>query len=136
MYCLFQFREKSPHGHRPGEIANSSHAEIRIQVLKRIQVMCDLFVRMDGLHGRNNILDSCTGNDHLQADLFDFFNLYLDGTKIGYRSGAKDWLLQEVPLSPGSHAVVWEYQKNATLAAGADGAYLDAVAFTAASQSA
>jgi hypothetical protein len=64
----------------------------------------------------------------------DFLSLYLDGKRIAYRSGARDWLLEEVPIPPGSHTVTWEYWKDASVVAGNDAAYLDAVAFTTASQ--
>ena len=65
----------------------------------------------------------------------DFLALQIDGVdvpEVAPISGDVDWTaVTDVPIPAGSHTLSWVYRKNATLADGADSAWVDTVTFLA-----
>ncbi len=61
----------------------------------------------------------------------DFFNLFLDGVKVGALSGETAWTPHSLDIPPGEHVVVWSYDKSCgNSVAGEDAAWLDCVSFS------
>ena len=59
---------------------------------------------------------------------FDVLELSIDGTVAGTWSGiTTTWQPVTVPVTAGLHTVRWSYRKDASLSAGQDAAFLDAV---------
>lgn len=62
----------------------------------------------------------------------DFLRFYIDGVKKGEWSGIQTlWTTVNYPLVAGSHVLKWSYEKDGSLMAGADGAWIDTVSLPA-----
>lgn len=62
----------------------------------------------------------------------DFLRFYIDGVKKGEWSGIQTlWTTVNYPLVAGSHTLRWSYEKDGSLMAGADGAWIDTVSLPA-----
>lgn len=63
-----------------------------------------------------------------QADAeTDFFALFIDQNLAEYWCGEVDWMTYTYPVAAGVHQVTWVYNKDASIGAGEDTAYLDDV---------
>jgi hypothetical protein len=60
----------------------------------------------------------------------DFANYTVDAVEQSRISGTVNWQQQTYYLTPGSHALAWNYSKNATINGGSDAAWLDQVLYT------
>jgi C1A family cysteine protease len=58
---------------------------------------------------------------------FDWLRCEIDGTQVARISGEKDWAEFTLAIPAGPHVIAWVYQKNGTINAGADAAWLDQV---------
>lgn len=62
----------------------------------------------------------------------DQLHLYVDGEwKFSVSSYSGSWTQYSVPLTSGNHEIEWRYQKDGSVAAGADAAWIDKVEFIA-----
>lgn len=62
----------------------------------------------------------------------DYLRFYIDGVKKGEWSGVQTtWTAVSYPLVAGSHTLTWSYEKDGSLMAGADGAWIDTVSLPA-----
>lgn len=65
---------------------------------------------------------------------YDYLRLYVDGlARPEALSGVTEWQPISLPIAAGTHTVRWAYEKDKSLAAGADAAWLDQVAFVSGS---
>jgi hypothetical protein len=55
----------------------------------------------------------------------DFFNFYIDGTRLVHASGAGAWTQFTQTLGAGQHELKWEYAKNASTIGGSDSVWVD-----------
>ena len=62
---------------------------------------------------------------------YDFFQFYIDDELMLSVSGERDWGTFYFPVSPGSHKLTWAYEKDFSVASGADTAWLDGVVTSA-----
>ena len=62
---------------------------------------------------------------------YDWFNFYIDGTRVIHRAGEYPWTLYSSTLAAGVHTLKWEYVKDASTSGGSDTAWIDDLAFTA-----
>lgn len=60
---------------------------------------------------------------------FDFLRFSIDGEERGAWSGEVDWTVFSVDLPAGPHTAVWSYEKDGSIAEGADRAWIDDVFF-------
>jgi len=60
---------------------------------------------------------------------FDFLRFTIDGAEVAWWSGEVAWEVVQFPVTAGAHVFRWSYQKDASDAAGADAAWIDAVVF-------
>ena len=56
---------------------------------------------------------------------YDFFNVYLNGTRIVRNSGESGWTSVSKTLSPGTHTLKFEYSKDYSVVKGYDAAFVD-----------
>ena len=62
----------------------------------------------------------------------DYLRFYIDGVKKGEWSGVQTtWTAVSYPLVAGTHTLTWSYEKDSSLMAGADGAWIDTVSLPA-----
>ena len=62
----------------------------------------------------------------------DFFNFYIDGTRVVHASGVGGgWTQYTTTLGTGQHELKWEYAKNASGSAGLDSVWVDYVQMVA-----
>jgi hypothetical protein len=60
----------------------------------------------------------------------DYLRFYMDGSKLGQWSGpanATTWGTASFAVPAGAHSFTWSYEKDASVAAGADAAWIDSV---------
>ena len=55
----------------------------------------------------------------------DFFNFYIDGTRMVHVSGENGWSQYTSTLAAGTHELKWEYAKNGSTTAGSDSVWID-----------
>ena len=60
----------------------------------------------------------------------DYASFSLDGVEQSRISGTVNWQQQTDYLTPGTHTLLWDYSKNATVNGGSDAAWLDQVSYT------
>jgi hypothetical protein len=60
---------------------------------------------------------------------FDYLRVYDNGAMLGQWSGTVPWTMASYPLTAGAHAIEWRYQKDGSLVAGSDRAWIDDVDF-------
>lgn len=60
----------------------------------------------------------------------DYVSFSLDGVEQSRISGAVNWQPQIYYLTQGTHTLLWDYSKNATVNGGSDAAWLDQVSYT------
>ena len=60
----------------------------------------------------------------------DYLEVTLDGAQQTKITGEKDWAGKTLNIPAGSHTLRWTYRKDGSGSAGADGGWLDRVAFT------
>lgn len=60
---------------------------------------------------------------------YDFLNFYIDGIKAEGWSGQQDWTRVSFPVSAGSHALKWSYDKDYSVFEGSDCAWIDFISF-------
>lgn len=60
---------------------------------------------------------------------YDYLRFYIDGTLQEEWSGGGTWTYESYPVSTGSHTFSWTYQKDASVASGADCAWVDHIIF-------
>jgi len=63
-----------------------------------------------------------------EAD-YDYFDLVIDGKRMGYASGEIDWFQQTLQIAPGTHSIRWSYIKDFSVSEGMDAAWLDNVSY-------
>jgi hypothetical protein len=61
---------------------------------------------------------------------FDWIDWYLDGDHVAGWSGEKSWTQHILKIPPGSHTVMWEYNKDSDGKAGSDCGWVDKVVYT------
>lgn len=61
---------------------------------------------------------------------WDIFEVIVDGETTLETSGEVSWTMARVELEAGSHDILWQYGKDATMNAGSDGVWIDDVAVT------
>jgi hypothetical protein len=59
----------------------------------------------------------------------DTFTVYLDNTEYAVISGEVDWIEQIVALPAGTHEIRWVYEKDDSLSAGSDTAWIDSLRY-------
>ncbi len=59
----------------------------------------------------------------------DFLRFKIDGSAQAGISGEVGWQLRTFPIPAGSHVLRWSYEKDETIAVGADAAWLDTASF-------
>ena len=60
---------------------------------------------------------------------WDWLEFSVDDVEIDQWSGEVDWTLYAVPLTAGTHTLVWEYDTDAFLTAGSNTAWIDDISF-------
>ncbi len=60
---------------------------------------------------------------------WDFLKFYIDGAIQDSVSGEIDWTQVSYQIMPGTHTFTWKYQKDQSVSAGSDQAWLDFVVF-------
>ena len=60
---------------------------------------------------------------------FDYLNFFIDGVQQASLSGEVDWQLQTFAIGSGTHTLRWTYQKDSSVSAGLDAAWLDQVQY-------
>ena len=58
---------------------------------------------------------------------YDFLRFYIDGVQQGQWSGEQAWTIVSFPVTAGTHALRWSYEKDASVTSGSDAAWIDAV---------
>ncbi len=56
---------------------------------------------------------------------YDYLRFYIDGDEVGAWAGELDWQKMSYPVSAGEHTFTWEYDKDGSVAGGADAAWVD-----------
>jgi hypothetical protein len=56
---------------------------------------------------------------------YDFFNFYVNGTRVLHESGNVEWAKYSQNISTGSYTFKWEYIKDSSVANGSDTAWVD-----------
>jgi len=56
---------------------------------------------------------------------YDWFRFYVDGVRVRQASGSVGWLNFYYPLTEGFHTLKWSYEKDLSISAGADAAWID-----------
>jgi hypothetical protein len=56
---------------------------------------------------------------------YDYFSVYVDGTRVIHKSGSVGWTHYNQTLSSGSHNVEFRYSKDGSVSNGDDSAYID-----------
>jgi Zn-dependent metalloprotease len=56
---------------------------------------------------------------------YDFFDFYLDETRLVHVSGIRGWSELTAPIAAGDHTLIWRYSKDVSLKAGLDAAWID-----------
>lgn len=62
---------------------------------------------------------------------YDYLRFYIDGSEQTKISGEVGWHSLSYPISSGSHTLQWSYTKDVSVHRGSDAGWVDAVAFTA-----
>ena len=57
----------------------------------------------------------------------DWFNFYIDGSRVAHRSGTVNWTQYSTTLVSGTHTLKWEYVKDAGGSSGSDTVWIDDV---------
>ncbi len=60
-------------------------------------------------------------------DRYDFFNFYVNGTKVENASGSVNWTDYTYDLLAGTYTLKWEYKKDYSVSSGDDTAWVDAI---------
>ena len=62
---------------------------------------------------------------------YDYLRFYIDGQQKGEWAGEVDWSKISVAVSSGLHTFEWKYEKDVTVSAGSDAAWVDFIVFPA-----
>jgi hypothetical protein len=60
---------------------------------------------------------------------YDFFNFYVNGSRVVHESGNKNWTEYIYDLSEGTYTFKWEYKKDYSVSSGSDTAWVDDIVF-------
>jgi len=60
---------------------------------------------------------------------YDFFEFYIDNTKVGSWSGEIDWSFESFDVTTGEHTFKWKYIKDSYVSSGDDCAWIDYIVF-------
>jgi carboxypeptidase D len=62
---------------------------------------------------------------------YDWFNFYIDDTRVVHRSGTVSWTSYSTTLTAGPHELKWEYVKDQSTSSGSDTVWIDDLSLTA-----
>jgi hypothetical protein len=60
---------------------------------------------------------------------YDYLRFYIDNTTAGEWSGVQNWSRSSYPVTAGVHTFRWTYEKDVSLAEGADAGWIDYIVF-------